>query len=94
MSDVYDDTELPYPDAKVAEKLCILGGPCFYMFAEELTGEDYAAAGASTIAMMKTFILSNVVPNIRKRMSDAAALVLGKALLCWLIYSPYDATRT
>jgi hypothetical protein len=23
ISDVYDDIELPYPDAKVAEKLCI-----------------------------------------------------------------------
>ena len=29
VSDIYDDTELPYPDAKVCEMLCI-GGPCFY----------------------------------------------------------------
>ena len=29
-SDVYDNVELPYPDAKVANKLCI-GGPCFYL---------------------------------------------------------------
>jgi hypothetical protein len=29
ISDMYDDVELPYPDAKVAEKLC--GGPCFYV---------------------------------------------------------------
>ena len=30
VSDVYDDVVLPYPDAKVAEKLCV-GGPCFYV---------------------------------------------------------------
>jgi hypothetical protein len=29
VSDVYDDVELPFPDAKVADKLCI-GGPCYY----------------------------------------------------------------
>ena len=29
VSDVYNDVELPYPDAKVAEKLCG-GGACFY----------------------------------------------------------------
>jgi hypothetical protein len=29
VSGVYDDVELPYPDAKVAEKLCG-GGPCFF----------------------------------------------------------------
>jgi hypothetical protein len=27
VSDVYDDVELPYPDVKVADKLCV-GGPC------------------------------------------------------------------
>ncbi len=90
VSDVYEDTELPYPDAKVAEKLCI-GGPCFYLFPEELTNTT-VEDGTSMIAMMKTFILSNVVPNVRKRLPDSAALVLGKALL-WLIYSPYDATN-
>ncbi len=36
VSDVYEDTELPFPDAKVAEKLCI-GGPCLYSFPDELT---------------------------------------------------------
>ena len=92
VSDVYDDTELPYPDAKVAEMLCI-GGPCYYLFPEELnvtnmTEDNEVAAGVPMIAMMKTFILTNVVPNIRKRMSDAVALVLGKALL-WLIFPPY-----
>jgi hypothetical protein len=90
VSDVYEDTELPFPDAKVAEKLCI-GGACYYLFPEELTNNE-SEGRQSMIGMLKTFILSNVVPNIRKRLSDAAALVLGKALL-WLIYSPYDATH-
>ena len=90
MSDVYEDTELPFPDAKVAEKLCI-GGACYYLFPEELSNTE-VEAGNSTIAMLKTFILSNVVPNTRKRLPDSAALVLGKALL-WLIYSPYNATH-
>ena len=90
VSDVYEDTELPFPDAKVAEKLCI-GGACYYLFPEELTSNE-VKAGQSMIGMLKTFILSNVVPNIRKRLPDSAALVLGKALL-WLIYSPYDATH-
>ncbi len=30
VSNVYENIELPYPDAKVAEKLCG-GGPCFYV---------------------------------------------------------------
>jgi hypothetical protein len=30
VSDVYDNVELPYPDCKVAEKLCF-GGRCFYL---------------------------------------------------------------
>jgi len=90
VSDVYEDTELPFPDAKVAEKLCI-GGACYYLFPEELSNTA-VEAGNSTIGMLKTFILSNVVPHTRKRLPDSAALVLGKALL-WLIYSPYDATH-
>jgi Transcriptional activator of glycolytic enzymes len=93
VSDVYEDTELPYPDAKVAEKLCI-GGPCFYLFPEELTNNNAESEDecTSTVVMLKTFILSNVVPNIRQRLPDSAALVLGKALL-WLIYSPYNETH-
>ncbi|KAI2511670.1 hypothetical protein MHU86_2736 [Fragilaria crotonensis] len=75
VSDVYDDVELPYPDAKVAEKLCG-GGPCFYV-----------SDPALDATMMNTFVLSHVVPNIRKRLPDSACLVLGKALL-WLICSP------
>ena len=53
VSDVYDDVELPYPDAKVAEKLCG-GGPCFYVSDPGLDA-----------TMMNTFVLSHVVPNIR-----------------------------
>ncbi len=37
--------------------------------------------------MVNTFVLSRVVPNIRKRLPESACLVLGKALL-WLICSP------
>ncbi len=92
MSDVYkEDTELPFPDANIAEKLCI-GGACYYLFPEELSNTE-VKAGNLTIAMLKTFILSNIVPNTsRKRLPDSAALVLGKALL-GLIYSPYNATH-
>ena len=72
VSDVYDDIELPYPDAKVAEKLCI-GGACKYVIRNGRGVSD-------------AFILQYVVPNIASRLPDSAALVLGKALL-WLIYS-------
>jgi hypothetical protein len=87
VSDVYEDTELPYPDPKVAEKLCF-GGACYYLFPEEVRSTA-VEEGESMTAMTKTFILSKVVPNIRKRLPDSAALVLGKALL----YSPYDSTN-
>jgi hypothetical protein len=75
VSDIYDDVELPYPDAKVAEKLCG-GGPCFYLCDPTLD-----------MAMMNSFVLNHVVPNIKKRLPESACLVLGKALL-WLICSP------
>ncbi len=90
VSDVYKDTELPYPDAK-AEKLCF-GGACYYLFPKEVRNTAVEDEGKSTTAMTKTFILSKVVPNNRKRLPDSAALVLGKALLR-LIYSPYDSTN-
>jgi hypothetical protein len=45
MSD--EDTELPYPDAKVAEKLCV-GGPCFYLFPEELTNNNSELEGGTS----------------------------------------------
>ncbi len=75
VSDMYDDVELPYPDAKVAEKLYD-AGLCFYV---SDPGRD--------VTMMNTSVLSRVVPNIRKRLLESACLVLGKALL-WLIWSP------
>jgi hypothetical protein len=36
---------------------------------------------------MNAFVLSRVVPNKRKRLSESACVVLGKAML-WLICSP------
>ena len=72
---MYDDVELPYPDAKVAEKLCD-GGACFY-----LPNPRYDPT------MMNAFILRHVVPNVRKRLPESACIVLGRALM-WLIFSP------
>jgi hypothetical protein len=75
VSDVYNDVELPYPDAKVAAVLCG-GGPCI-----DVTNTAVDAA------MMNSFILGHVVPNVRKRLPESACLVLvGKALM-WLIKS-------
>ena len=84
VSDVYDDVELPYPDAKVAKKLCI-GGPCYYLLPGEdaINGDNVAN---NTTMMTRTFILRSVVPNIRKRMSESCSLLFGKALL-WYLYS-------
>jgi hypothetical protein len=75
VSDVYDDVELPFPNAKAAQKLCG-GGPCFYLCDPTLD-----------VAMLNWFVLSHVVPNIKKRLPESACFVLGKALL-WLIRSP------
>ena len=82
VSDVYNDVELPYPDAKVAEKLSI-GGACFYLFPNEDASVDNVVdeTMGEQIEMLKTFILAQVVPNIRKRLPESCALVLGKALL-------------
>ena len=49
--------------------------------------------GTTTIAMMKTFIFSTIVPNIQRLLSDSAAFVLGKACLLWLIYSLFNASN-
>ena len=75
VSDVYDDVGLPYPDAKVGEKLGG-GGACFYM-----PNPRFDAV------IMDAFVLNHVVPNIKKRLPESACLVLGRALL-WLICSP------
>ena len=70
-SDAYDDIELPFPDAKVAGKLCI-GGPCKYVIKDGSGVTD-------------AFLLQHVVPNIQKRFSADVALVLAKPLL-WMIF--------
>ena len=77
--------ELPYPDAKVANKLCI-GGPCFYLLPGE-QGNDAGDNDANSTMMIKTFLLTHVVPNMRRRMSESSSFILGKALL-WFVYSP------
>jgi hypothetical protein len=73
VSDVYDDVELPYPDAKVAGLLCV-GGPCKYIMREDSGVTDQ-------------FILEYVTVKARTRVGDQVALVLGKALL-WYIFDP------
>ena len=90
VSDAHDEVELPYPDAKVANKLCI-GGPCFYLLPGE-QGNDGGTNGdndanTNLTVMIKTFLLTNVVPNMRRRMSESCTFILGKALL-WFVYSP------
>jgi hypothetical protein len=63
-------------------------GACFYLFPNEDSSVDGGvvddAAGVN-IEMMKAFVLFQVVPNIRQRLPDLCALVLGKAFL-WFIY--------
>jgi hypothetical protein len=75
VADVYDDVDLPFPDAKVAGKLC-MGGPCKYVVKEGSGVTD-------------NFLLEYVVPHVRTRYSDGVAKILGKALL-WLIFSPHS----
>jgi hypothetical protein len=77
VSDVYDDVE----------KLCI-GGACFYLFPNKdvnVNGGVVDATIRNNIEMLKTFLLIQVVPNIRRRVPESCALVLGKAFL-WFIY--------
>ena len=84
-SDAYDDVELPYPDAKVlANELCICG-PCFYLLPGEQGNDGDNDANLSL--MIKTFLLTHMVPNMRRRMSASCSFILEKALL-WLVCSP------
>jgi hypothetical protein len=78
VSDFDKDIELPYPDAKVAEKLCV-GRPCFYLIREN--------NGTCDASVLKTFILTNIVPNLCQKVPESTAFVFGKAGL-WLLYSP------
>ena len=94
ISNVYNNVELPYPDAEVANQLCI-GGPCYYLMDGDWEQTECGIGESSNnnnsmtcmLAMMTSFILGSVVPNIKKRMSEPCALVLGKALL-WYLFSP------
>lgn len=72
VSDVYDDIELPYPDAKVAGLLCI-GGPCKYVIKD--------GSGITS-----EFLIQYVVPRIAQKFPRDVAVVLGTALL-WRIFS-------
>ncbi len=76
--------------------MCI-GGLCYYLFPDDELLATTAGVGdglgdAGVTPEVKTFILNNVVPNIRKVLSEDASFVLGKAML-WMIYSPYDAAN-
>jgi hypothetical protein len=73
--DCCNDVENPYPDCKVAEKLC-MGGPCYYLINTSIC----------SATVLSTFILTKVVPNICKRIPDSTSIVLGKAVL-WLVFS-------
>jgi hypothetical protein len=57
--------DLPYPDAKVADRLCI-GGACKYVVKE--------GSGVT-----ETFLLEHVVLNVRRQYPDDVTKVLGKA---------------
>ena len=67
--------KLPYPDAKVAEKLC-------WWWSLLLRVGPHTRRNK-----MNTFVLSHVVRNIRKRLPESACLELGNYLL-WLMCSP------
>jgi hypothetical protein len=97
----YEDIELPYPDAKVAETLCIgRTRPLYFLFHEEvisinMNGVEEVQGASTTMAMLQTYtILSNVGHKICQCLPNLAALVLGKPLLVvWLIYSPCNETH-
>jgi hypothetical protein len=73
----------------VAEILCV-SSACYYQVRNPQPANDHdLREDADTTAVMKALILSSVVPNIRRRLPDDVAFVLGKALL-WLIFSPFS----
>jgi hypothetical protein len=72
VSDVYGNIEFPYPDTKVAGKLCIRG-PCKYVV------KDGSAVTGN-------FLLEHVVPNICTWFSVDVANALAKPLL-WMLFS-------
>ena len=74
VSDVYDDVELPFPDAKLAGMLC-RGGPV-----------RYSIVPGSGVT--RGFIVDRVVPKIKAKFGGDVAYVLGTALL-WVLHSPF-----
>jgi hypothetical protein len=78
MVDDYIDVTLPWPDAKVASKLCI-GGPCKYVLKE----------GSG---LCDDWILEHVVPNIRQCFEKEVAIVMALPLL-WAVYDPEGTVR-
>jgi hypothetical protein len=70
VSDQNDDVELPYPDCKVAEQLCI-GRPCHYLINNSICNP----------CILTTFILTKVTPNVCQQLPDSTCIVLGKAFL-------------
>ena len=72
--DTYIDTEIPFPDAKVAASLCV-GGPVAYLFVPESGVDD-------------SWVLDNVVPNISKsHFCRKTAARLGRAVF-WACLDP------
>jgi hypothetical protein len=69
---IYDDVELPYPDAKVAGLLCI-GGPCKYQVIEES-------------GVTNAFILEYVTPHVRTNLGDPTALLVLSCALLWYAF--------
>ena len=65
--DLYIDSTIPYPDAKVAAALCV-GGPIKYELARDSRMSD-------------DWVLEHVSRNIAQRFPRQMAIVLGKALL-------------
>ena len=70
-SSVYEDPMLPWPDVKVASKLC-MGGPIKYSLKD--------GSGLSD-----NWVVTNVSPHIASTYSMGVAAILGKAIL-WAMF--------
>ena len=73
ISDGYDDVQLDWIDARVAQVLCP-GGVCAYEVVDQGCTNEWIA--------------THVTPNVADVFGHALAVLLGKALL-WLAFSPY-----
>jgi hypothetical protein len=67
VSDVYDDIELPFPDAKVAGKLCV-GGPCKYAIKD---GSDRRFSAPACCAKHMHSVSSRVAKVLAKPLLDS-----------------------